>query len=384
MSLAKTESQVSISPHIPTGMETFVQQTLYDTAPADDSIHLRNLAFSSFSCLDRSQSGHQDRADSVDADAEGSTDVEYEEMDDDDAEHDTVHNGSPEGSFVTARGEIESSPSVALMTICDERRETLPPCPIKEEIDQVDALAAMPAGHDSPSMSPLSDPPSIASSAYDEDNDSGDDSDDDFEPSTVASRHHTPAPTAHRRRTSLASPTARRANLRPRRASATPFYSEADGDEFRATSTGAATNGEINADMYDTRLRKWVCTCHSHTFSRKGDLSRHLDQSRLPTVCDGCDARFKRKDPRIRHWDRNPECEVHHHMANRADYREVMRWNRRTATLEGKKDKESVEVRKARARLLDVATEGVEPLHVAKLVKEKTKGATGRRASGRA
>ncbi|KAG8985643.1 hypothetical protein FRB90_004560, partial [Tulasnella sp. 427] len=73
----------------------------------------------------------------------------------------------------------------------------------------------------------------------------------------------------------------------------------------------------------------YTCACHRRTYRRKGDLQRHLNEGRLPEVCDGCGRGFPRKDPRIRHWNQNQLCEAIHHVKNVQDPKEAARWKKR-------------------------------------------------------
>ncbi|KAG8884575.1 hypothetical protein FRB97_003872 [Tulasnella sp. 331] len=82
----------------------------------------------------------------------------------------------------------------------------------------------------------------------------------------------------------------------------------------------------------------FVCECHHNTYNRKGDLDRHLRESTNPEKCyGGCGLAFKRKDPRIRHWDREAACEVRHHvfltLQGGGCDKERARWYRRMMNL---------------------------------------------------
>ncbi|KAG8893101.1 hypothetical protein FRB99_002202 [Tulasnella sp. 403] len=92
---------------------------------------------------------------------------------------------------------------------------------------------------------------------------------------------------------------------------------------------------------FDTRKRAYVCHCHSNSYKRKGDVIRHLKEHTLPEVCRGCSQGFRRKDPRIRHWDSDPRCEARHFVAimrtgdDATKERERRRWEKRWSSLPG-------------------------------------------------
>ncbi|KAG8992666.1 hypothetical protein FRB94_011396 [Tulasnella sp. JGI-2019a] len=102
--------------------------------------------------------------------------------------------------------------------------------------------------------------------------------------------------------------------------------------------TGRATTTAARRRSSNSRSGElFTCECHNKTYHRKGDLERHLRESSNPEVCHGCDQRFKRKDPRIRHWDRDAACEVRHHVAltlmGDGCEKERARWYRRMGNL---------------------------------------------------
>ncbi|KAG8996147.1 hypothetical protein FRB94_008537 [Tulasnella sp. JGI-2019a] len=105
--------------------------------------------------------------------------------------------------------------------------------------------------------------------------------------------------------------------------------------------SSSSTTPGATSQMYNVESSTWTCTCHGNVYRRKGDLDRHLRESIFPATCDGCNTRFKRKDPRIRHWDKDPACEVKHHVANYGDPREMARWARRWSNTLGGGEKDS-------------------------------------------
>ncbi|KAG9006913.1 hypothetical protein FRB90_009641 [Tulasnella sp. 427] len=91
------------------------------------------------------------------------------------------------------------------------------------------------------------------------------------------------------------------------------------------------------------KAKTFKCECHGRLYRRINDLRRHLNEGRYPEVCDGCGEGFRRKDPRIRHWDKNMLCEAIHHVRNIHDPKETTRYTKRWTSTARKKTVDSME-----------------------------------------
>ncbi|EJD04153.1 uncharacterized protein FOMMEDRAFT_133480 [Fomitiporia mediterranea MF3/22] len=93
---------------------------------------------------------------------------------------------------------------------------------------------------------------------------------------------------------------------------------------------------ELVLEKRDEDGRYFECVVCGHTAPRRYDVKRHVTSHNVvddPHVCLGCGARFKRTDARVRHWSKNPECELLDDLASRNDKKYKSRHGRRNPRL---------------------------------------------------
>lgn len=95
----------------------------------------------------------------------------------------------------------------------------------------------------------------------------------------------------------------------------------------------ASHDAILDASVVDKKNDVYICACKV-VYASKGDLDRHINEILYLYWCFGCNMRFKRKDPRIRHWVKTGCEQKHHEWVNafgteQEKGKEQMRWDRR-------------------------------------------------------